>query len=446
LEVFGQVEWEDKAMGKIRKHRRSLWFAIFACAALLASNSRVQSSPKTADSGRSVLYAASGPELIQFDVDLANASLTRRASVTLPDAIQEAWPHPSHKFLYVTWSNGVMGSVVPDGEKSPHGVSAFRIDPATGALQEHGQPISLPERAVFMTTDMDGKHIIVAHPEPSALTVYAVKPDGTLGSRVPQGKLDFGIYAHQVRMDPSNKAVILVTRGNGPTANKAEDPGAIKVFNYKNGLLSNRQSIAPNGGYNFQVRHLDFHPSGKWDYVTLERQNKVFVFKRSPDGSLGETPLFMKDPLPEPASDQRGQAVSSIHVHPNGRFLYVANRGSRMIEFQGKRVFAGGGNNIAVFTINQETGEPTLIQNEDTRGATPRTFSIDATGKLLVVANQSALPIRTGNGIGTLPACLSVFRIGDDGKLTFVRKYDIDTSGNRNLFWTGFVSLPGNGT
>ena len=39
-----------------------------------------------------------------------------------------------------------------------------------------------------------------------------------------------------------------------------------------------------------------------------------------------------------------------------------------------------------------------------------------------------------------LPAGLSVLRIGDDGKLTFVRKYDIDV-GDRLMFWMGMVPL-----
>ena len=424
----------------IWKNGRLVGSVVFAGLAALIFLNQVQSSPKTAGSGHSVLYASAGAELFQFDVDMDNATLTQRGSVTLPQNVQEAWAHPSRKFLYVTWSNGVTGAV-PADPKSPHGVTAFRIDPATGTLRQHGEPIALPERAVFMTSDIDGKHIIVAHNDPSAVTVHTIKPDGTLGAPVPQGPLDVGIYAHQVRVDPSNKAVILVTRGNGPTPTKKEDPGAIKVFNYKNGLLTNRQSIAPGGGYNFQVRHLDFHPSGRWDFVTLERQNKLFVFKRSSDGSLGESPLFMKDPMSEPSEGKRGQAVSSIHVHPNGRFVYVANRGSRMAEFEGKRVFEGGENSIAVFSINQDTGEPVLIQDADTHGVGPRTFSLDASGKMLVVANQSAVPIRTEKGVGTLPACLSVFRVGDDGKLTFVRKYDIETGGDRLLFWTGFVSL-----
>ena len=429
-------------MRGVKRYGRFALFAVLSVLSALVLAGQTKTNLKAAGPARVVLYAASGPELMQFDVDVDNATLIKRGSVSLPDNVQEAWPSPSRKFLYVTWSNGVTGSIVPPGQKSPHGLSAFRIDPATGALHPHGEPISLPERSVFATTDMDGTHIIVAYNDPSAVTVHTIKPDGTLGSPVPPGgPLDVGIYAHQVRMDPSNQAVILVTRGNGPTATKPEDPGAIKIFNYKNGVLTNRLSVAPGGGFNFQVRHLDFHPSGRWDFVTLERQNKLYVFRRSPDGTLDDSPLFMKDSLAEPASG-RGQAVSTIHVHPNGRFVYLANRASGMVDFDGKRVFAGGENSIAVFSINQETGEPTLIQNADTHGIHPRTFSLDASGKTLVVANMMSVPVRTEKGVTILPACLSVFRVKSDGKLDFAHKYDIETGGTRTLFWSGLVSLP----
>ena len=39
-----------------------------------------------------------------------------------------------------------------------------------------------------------------------------------------------------------------------------------------------------------------------------------------------------------------------------------------------------------------------------------------------------------------VPACLSMFRIGHDGKLAFVRKYDVDV-GNTTMFWMGMVQL-----
>jgi hypothetical protein len=52
------------------------------------------------------------------------------------------------------------------------------------------------------------------------------------------------------------------------------------------------------------------------------------------------------------------------------------------------------------------------------------------------------LLVRDKEEVRPLPATLSVFSIGRDGKLTFVKKYDQDTSGGRNLFWTGMVALP----
>jgi 6-phosphogluconolactonase (cycloisomerase 2 family) len=393
-----------------------------------------------------VLYAAVGADLIQYDVDTENGGLHQRGSVTLPANVQEAWTHPSKKFLYVAWSNGgasyvTGGGAVPGGDQ--HGVSAYRIDPVSGSLTLHGKPAALPSRPIYITTDVDGRHVITAHNNPSGLTVHRILPDGTVGEEVKQtGKLDFGIYGHQVRMDPSNQILILVTRGNGPTATKPEDPGALKIFNFNRGLLSLRQTVAPNGGFDYQIRHLEFHPSGKWDYATLERQNKLHVYRRSTQGTLSDAPIFVADTLADPGKARNGQAASSIHVRPDGRFIYVANRASGTVEFQGKRVFAGGENTIAVFSINQETGEPTLIQSADTRGFQPRTFALDASGSILAVANQSSGLVRDGLRVRTVPARLALFHIQKDGRLEFTHQYDIETGGSRSLFWVGMVSLP----
>ena len=396
-------------------------------------------------SGRAVLYAAVGAKLTQYDLDKESGTLIQRGSVMLPANVQEAWQHPSRRFLYVAWSNGgasySSSGAAPKGDQ--HGITAFRIDSTTGALTPNGPPAALPSRPIFITTDLDGTHVLTAHNDPSGLTVHRILPDGTIGELVPPaGPLDLGIYGHQVRVDPSNRAVILVTRGNGPTAAKPEDPGALKIFSYANGVLSNRLSIAPGGGFNYQVRHLDFHPSGKWVYVTLERQNQIHVYRRMADGSFDATPLFVKDTVAQPAEKRTAQAVASIHVHPNGRFLYAANRASGTVEFEGKRVFAGGENSIAVFTIDQKTGEPKLLQSIDTRGFQPRTFALDTTGTFLAVANQSPLLVRDHAHVTTVPASVALFRVRPTGTLAFAQKYDVETTPNANLFWAGFVSLP----
>jgi 6-phosphogluconolactonase (cycloisomerase 2 family) len=109
--------------------------------------------------------------------------------------------------------------------------------------------------------------------------------------------------------------------------------------------------------------------------------------------------------------------TSTVHVHPNGQFVYVANRGAT----------PANSNEIAVFRINQQTGEPSLIQNIDTHGFTPRTFSLDPSGRILVVGNQTS-------------ASLSVFRIRTDGMLDYVNRYDVAV-GRKPLWWTGLVAL-----
>src|SRR4051812_22449245 len=118
-----------------------------------------------------ILYAAVGNELIRYSLDPATVTLTRRNSVKLPENIQEAWAHPSRKYLYFAWSNGGAGAapvngVAPKGDH--HGISAFRIDPSTGALSPYGNSAELPSRPIFITTDINGTHIIAAHNNPSA--------------------------------------------------------------------------------------------------------------------------------------------------------------------------------------------------------------------------------------------------------------------------------------
>ncbi len=405
------------------------------CGMLAAMVIRAQ-PPGAGVTGRVALYAAAGPELIAYSVDVKAASLVRQASVTVPENVQEAWQHPSRRYLYAAWSNNRTGA------QGRHGVTAFRIDPSSGALQPHGRPLSLAARPVFLTVDMVGDYIVVAYNEPSGATVHRIAGDGTLGAEAPQrAGLDFGVYAHQVRVDPSNRTVIIPTRGNGPPAATREDPGAIKVFGFQDGVLTNRASIAPDGGRNFQPRHVEFHPARPFLFVTVEGQNKLQVYRKLEGGTLSAAPLFTRETLADPGNMAR-QAASTIHAHPNGRFLYVGNRGLGLVEFKGRRVLGGGENSIAVYSIDTETGEPSLIQHADTRGVHPRTFCIDPSGRMLVVANMQQVLVRDGDDVRPLPANLSAFRIRADGKLEFVKKYDHDTTGGRGLFWTGMVELP----
>jgi 6-phosphogluconolactonase len=383
------------------------------------------------------LYANVGADLTHYDVDVVGAELVRRETVNLPAGVQYAWPHASRRYLYVATSSSAP-SYGPQG--TDHHVTALAIDPASGALTPHGAPIRLPTRPIHISTDIPSDYILVAFNNPSAVRIYRINKDFTPGEEVQQpSPIDAGIFAHQVRTTPDNRLAILVTRGNEGTPAKAEDPGALKVFDYKNGLLTNELSIAPNGGKEFGPRHLDFHPSKPWMYVSIETQNKMYTYSME-DGRINPEIAFRADTLAEPNNIRARQAAGTVHVHPNGRFLYGANRAEATVEFQGKQVFKGGENSIVVYAINQSTGEPTPIQHIATQKIHPRTFHIDPSGRLLVAEHNLPVNVRDGDSIKTVPAGLSVFRIGDDGKLTFARTHDVDV-GDKTMFWMGMVAL-----
>jgi 6-phosphogluconolactonase len=204
-------------------------------------------------------------------------------------------------------------------------------------------------------------------------------------------------------------------------------------------VLTNVVSVAPDGGRNFGPRHLDFHPTQPWMYVSIETQNKMYTYRMA-GGRIEPEIVFRAETLAEPNNRRARQAAGTVHVHPNGRFLYGANRAQETVDYQGKKVFKGGENSIVVYAIEQSTGEPRPIQHIETRAIHPRTFHIDPSGRLLVAQHNLPVDVRDGDAVRTLPAGLSVFRIGEDGKLTFVRKYDVDVAG-KTMFWMGMVAL-----
>jgi 6-phosphogluconolactonase (cycloisomerase 2 family) len=383
---------------------------------------------------KAVFYQAIGPELARYDIDVDAAALQRRDAVSTPGAnIQYVWPHPSKKYLYAVSSDGGPGTI----PSKRNIASTFRID-ATGALSPHGEPVALPSRPLHCCVDGSGRFLLTAFNFPSGITVHRINGDGTIGEEVAQREpLDVGIFAHQIMTTPGDKTAILVVRGNHPDGDKPEDPGALKLYSFNDGVLTNLASVQPGNGLGFGPRHLDFHPDKPWVFVSVERQSRLYVYALAAGGRLSQEPMFVANSLADRANAGHAQMAGAIHVHPNGRFVYQTNRNSGTEEFGGRKVFKDGENNVAVFAIDA-IGKPTLIQNIDAQTNHLRTFAIDPSGRLLIAASIQPMGLRDGS---TLPAALVLYRIAPDGTLTFARKYDIDT-GRFMQFWTGIVTLP----
>jgi 6-phosphogluconolactonase len=383
------------------------------------------------------LYSAVDEEVTQYDVDVEAATLTRRETIRAPSFVQYAWPHPTGRYLYVTTSNRGPGL-----KADINHLSAWRIDARSGALSPHGEPQPLRNRAVHMCLDPAGRYAINIHniPQPG-VSIHRIAADGTIGEFVQQPeRLDFGIYPHQVRVTPSGRTVIDVDRGNSAAHGKPEDPGALRSFEFRDGVLSNPAVVAPNGGYGFGPRHIDFHPDQPWLYVSDERRSQLYLFRHA-DERIEPLPAYTCDTLADRANEKPRQLAGTIHVHPNGRFVYVANRADYSVDHEGQKVFGGGENSIAVFSIDPATGEPKLVQHVDTRSYHVRTFAFDPTGRLMVAASIKAIKVRDGASVRTVPAAMTLFRCGSDGRLDYVRTYDVE-SGARTQYWLGIVGRP----
>jgi 6-phosphogluconolactonase (cycloisomerase 2 family) len=73
---------------------------------------------------------------------------------------------------------------------------------------------------------------------------------------------------------------------------------------------------------------------------------------------------------------QAGRAAAAVHASRDGKFLYVSNRGTT--------------NELLVFAIDSTSGTLKELQRRSVDGDHPREFSLDPSGKFLLVANQKS--------------------------------------------------------
>lgn len=376
------------------------------------------------------LYAAVNETIYHYEVNISEFVLEKRGLAKAPARVQYAWPNQAGTVLYIASSDGG-----PGRSGSNHKLGAFAIDPSTGGLTEYGAPVEIPERPIHISLTIDGRYALVTFNRSAMIEVYRVNQDGTIGEKVDQPVIDAGVYAHQARQ-ADDGTVIAVGLGNPAMTDVAGDPGTLSVFAYDDGKFEPTQRLVMPD--NLGLRHLAFSADQSFIYVVVERGNKLLTYGLS-SGQLSSEPIYRTEILADPDDVRAGQHAGTVHLHPNGEILYVANRASALTQANGVPVFAGGENNIAVFALDSN-GEPDLIQTIDTAGFEARTFSIDPSGRMMVVGNQIPVNVKVDGAVTLVPAGLVVFRIKDDGTLALGPAYHTGATAERPMFWTGMVA------
>ena len=256
-------------------------------------------------------------------------------------------------------------------------VSSFAIG-KDGSLKALSQVPSLGDEPTHSSLSHDQRYLFVANygvlPAPGgSLSVLPVDRNGHLQASVQQDRhkpsgvnpeRQTGPHVHSVVSSDDGKYVF------------ASDLGADKVFVYRYDGASPTQplsavepvSLPPGSG----PRHLLFDRDGKHAYLTLEMSAQVVAFEYQDGGKLVE---LQRLPLTE-QTDASARAAGALHLSADGRFLYVSNRGTA--------------NELLVFAVDDKTGKLMQVQRRSVEGDHPREFSLDPTGKFLLVANQKS--------------------------------------------------------
>ena len=131
-------------------------------------------------------------------------------------------------------------------------------------------------------------------------------------------------------------------------------------------------------------------------YVSIETQNKVYMYRIEKDGINPEI-AYRSETLAEPNNIRARQAAGTVHVHPNGRFVYGANRAEATIEFKANRCSKAVKTASSCTRSINPPASPYRSSTSRLRKMHPRTFHIDPSGRLLVAQHNLPVNVRDGD-------------------------------------------------
>ena len=340
--------------------------------------------------------ASKGVYVYRFDPKTGKAEwLSTTEGIVNPSYLEIA---PNRKCIY---------SVAETGKENPGSVSAFSFDRLSGKLSFLNKQLSGGDNPCYVTVHENNKWVVVANYSGGSLSAFPINPDGSLkpfrqlvqheGKSINPARQERA-HVHATVFSPDYKYLF------------TPDLGMDKIFSYSfNSSVQKPLKPAPKpftlseGGSG--PRHLTFHPNNKFGYLIEEMAGTVIAYKYD-KGRL----IFIQKIAAHPANYIGELGSADIHTSPDGKFLYVSNRGNE--------------NTITIFAIDRFTGKLSLKGYQPTLGKKPRNFTIDPSGKYLLVANQdsdnivifkidqtSGLLLETGEQISIPnPVCLKMMK------------------------------------
>ncbi|WP_239256742.1 lactonase family protein [Listeria ilorinensis] len=266
-------------------------------------------------------------------------------------------------YLKISDDEKYVYSVAKDGDKG--GLAAFKIQ-TDGSLEFLGTQVKNGNPPCYVDASHDNSIVVSANYHLGTIISYPTT-EGKLGDPIAEiqhvGKSvherQEKPHAHFAGYTPDQKFVITCDLGTD----------YVTTYNAHEGKLEKVSDllVAPGSG----PRNLVFHPNAKYVYIMTELTSDVLVCTY--DEATGSLEVIQT--IASLPTDFEGENKgSAIHISPDGRFLYVSNRGQDA---------------IVSFKV-AEDGKLTLNQTISVEGQGPRDFDLDRSGEILVATNENS--------------------------------------------------------
>jgi 6-phosphogluconolactonase len=243
----------------------------------------------------------------------------------------------------------------------------------------------------FVMVDSTGEQLLFANyndkrdtASASTYGVYSLQSNGSVHAQPSVVLKNSGHGPNPQRQDQSHPHQFITDHSNRFAF--AVDLGSDRIYQYlfhPDATDKNILTVNPHAPY-YQARagsgprHLAFHPSMKYVYLSHELDSTMSVLAfNSDEGTLSEVQVITM--LPQEADPSKCSGAE-VQVSPDGRFVYGSNRGDS--------------NTFVIYQVDQHSGKLTLVGHQESGGDIPRYFTLDESGETLLAANQESNNIR----------------------------------------------------
>ncbi len=265
----------------------------------------------------------------------------------------------------------------------PFQAYSYSIDKSSGALNLVGTG-TLAESYPYISLDRSGRFLLGASYRANQVGVNPVGADGRVGE--PLQVIPTARNAHSIRTDNTNRFVFVPHLGTDQVFQFLFDEKSGRLTANTPPVLQLKQGTGP--------RHLIVSSDNRFVYLLNELTGMVTTLSLDPNaGTLKElesvsalppdtklVPGMPRGAVGTPGANQAPRNTdndiwaSDLHLTPNGRFLYAAERTS---------------STLAAFRVDTTSGKLTYLGSTPTEKQ-PRGFNIDPTGRFVVVSGEQS--------------------------------------------------------